>query len=162
MQFGTKTAQVFINSSPDYNRRALNELMNSDPFMPGVGQAGGLSVEMRYTQPMPLRINLRMAAKKRTDATVVCPLLHGDVKTGQYKVVLVQDVYPFSAGSFNAPVPNARQTIVRWFAMNYNPFASDLANQFHRCAVGRTIIHHLDLHLFRAGILLQNAPQRVL
>src|SRR6266487_3401476 len=48
-QLRTKTSHLFIYSSSDYNRRALNELTNSDLFVPDIGQAGGLSVEMRDT-----------------------------------------------------------------------------------------------------------------
>src|SRR5436305_12251492 len=36
MQFGTKTAHVFINSSQVYNRRAMNEMILSYYFIPGV------------------------------------------------------------------------------------------------------------------------------
>ena len=41
--------------------------------------------------------------------------------------------------------------------MNGNPITGDPANQLHRCATGRTFVHHLDLHLSRPWILLQDA-----
>ena len=76
------------------------------------------------------------------------------IEPGQHDVVLVQDMHPFPAGALNAPIPNTSQTIVLWFAMNCHSIASDVTNQLYRRTIGRTIIHHLDLHLCRSWILL--------
>jgi hypothetical protein len=46
--------------------------------------------------------------------------------------------------------------------MNCNPIASDVANQLYRRTSWGTIIHHLDLHLLSAGVLLENTVQSVL
>jgi hypothetical protein len=78
------------------------------------------------------------------------------IKTRQHNVVLVQNVHPFSTSPLDTPVPNARQTIVRRLLMHGNPISGNPANQLHGCTIGRTIVHHLDLHLSRPGILLQD------
>jgi hypothetical protein len=38
----------------------------------------------------------------------------------------------------DAPVPNARQTIVRRLLMHGDPITSDPANQLHSCTIGRS------------------------
>jgi len=154
VQSRQKTTKLLVNEPSNGNGWALNELLNGDPRMPVVKQTGGFPVQLGYTHPMSFRICHRVPAKKRASVAPLGSFAQLIVKAGQHNVVLVEDVYAFPSRALNAPVPNARQTMVLWFAMNCNPVASDPANQFRRIAVKRTIIHHLDLHLFRPGILL--------
>src|SRR6516165_5150641 len=109
--------------------------------------AGRWTLQGSKSAPMPSRFDNCESRKRHADIRIahntVVKML---IKTWENNIVLMQDMYPFPAGSLNAPVPNARQTIVLRFLMNCHPIAGDLANQLDRRAVGRTIIHQLNLH----------------
>src|SRR5438046_6670613 len=84
------------------------------------------------------------------------------IKPWENEIILMEDMHPFTLGALDAGVPAAGDTFVDRAAEYGYPVARDFLHQRDDVHHGRSIIHHLNLHLFWAGVLLENAPQRLL
>src|SRR5262245_58606197 len=81
------------------------------------------------------------------------------IEVRQDNVVLVQNMNPSSASALNTSIPRIRQTLVLGFAVEHHSSCANPAKNLRSGIVVRAVIDYLDLHLFRPGILLENAPQ---
>ncbi len=84
------------------------------------------------------------------------------VKARQHPVILMQNMHPLASRTFDAAVPAASQTQVLCGSGELDPLAGDGLDQGGHIHSGGTIIHYLDLHLLRTGVLLENAMQSFL
>ena len=74
----------------------------------------------------------------------------------------MQDMHPLAARTVDASVPAASQTQILCRSGKLDPLADDGLDQGDHIHSGGAIIHYLDLHLLRTGVLLENAVQSFL
>ena len=84
------------------------------------------------------------------------------VKPRQHNVVLVEDMHPIPTSPLNASIPGICQALVLGFGVERHPARANSANNFGSGIIHRAVVNYLDLHLIRAGVLLENAVQRFL
>jgi hypothetical protein len=81
------------------------------------------------------------------------------VEAGEHEIILMEDVNPFSARAFDAAIPDSGRSKIARLATNFDTLSGNFANELSGRAVRRCIVNYLDLHLVRAGILIEHAAK---
>ena len=157
-----EAAKLLIGAAADGDRRGDDMLLLGQPRRRIREDPGFRLLGLRHRQKLAGFVNQHPAAKGRADRGVALEApLKCCIKARQHEIVAVQKVHIMAPGAAKAGLEIADVADILRLADEMHPALPHLANDGLGIVQARGVIHHLDLHCFRAGRLRQHAAQRL-
>ena len=155
-----EASDVLVRGPLDDDGRRL-DVNDGQELVGGVAQDTGRGLEELGRALVTARVDVQVTAEGGADFGVVVEgLLHGAVEAVADGVVAVEDVDEVAAGAFDAAVQVAGLAEVFGLAVEVDAFGGELVDDRLRVVAG-AVVDDLDLDLLGAGVLGENARERL-